>query len=460
MLYDTIAAISTSLSPAGIGIIRVSGEDAIEIVDQIFSSKSGKKLKCYKTHTIQYGFIIDSQSEVILDEVLISIMKGPNSFTKENVVEINGHGGVHVLRKILELVLRQGARLAQPGEFTKRAFLNGRIDLSQAEAIMDVINSKTDLVLQNSVSQLRGQLANVLEDIKKSLIELIAHIEASIDYPEYDIDELTHENVIQILNLNKEKILKMVKSFDSGKLYKEGIKTAIIGKPNVGKSSLLNALLREQRAIVTDIPGTTRDTLEEQMSIGGIPLNLVDTAGIRETDDFVEKIGIERSIQAINEADLVILMMDASVKLSEEDIHLLKLVEFKKNIILLNKSDLDKITTKEEIGKLIEHPHIIEVSVKEEIGMDILEDLIKELFFNGEIDLNDTVVLTNVRHKNALQTAVDCINQVIESIMNGMPEDCWAIDLKNVYEAIGEVTGDSVKEDLMEQIFSQFCLGK
>lgn len=460
MLYDTIAAISTSLSPAGIGIIRVSGEDAIKIVDQIFSAKSGKKLTLAKSHTIQYGLIIDPLSKTVVDEVLVSIMKGPNSFTKEDVIEINGHGGVLVLRKILELVLRQGVRLALPGEFTKRAFLNGRIDLSQAEAIMDVINSKTDLVLQNSVGQLRGQLSYVLDEIKQSLLEVIAHIEASIDYPEYDIDELTHENVIQILNINKDKILKLVKSFDSGKLYKEGIKTAIIGKPNVGKSSLLNALLREQRAIVTDIPGTTRDTLEEQMSIGGIPLNLVDTAGIRETEDYVEKIGIERSIKAIEEADLVILMLDASVKLTDEDIRLLRLVELKKNIILLNKTDLVKMTTKEEISKLITHPHLIEISVKEEVGMEILEDLIKELFFNGEIDLNDMVVLTNLRHKNALQSAIECINQVIESIMNGMPEDCWAIDLKNVYEAIGEVTGDSVKEDLMEQIFSQFCLGK
>ncbi|PKM93809.1 MAG: tRNA uridine-5-carboxymethylaminomethyl(34) synthesis GTPase MnmE [Firmicutes bacterium HGW-Firmicutes-1] len=461
MIYDTIAAVATPISSAGIGIIRISGEEAINIVDNIFlSKKKGKCLKHALSHTLNYGYIIDKKNNQVVDEVLVSVMKAPNSFTKENVVEINAHGGIVVVQKILRMVLNEGTRLAEPGEFTKRAFLNGRIDLSQAEAVIDIINAKTEMSLDASVNQLKGSVSAKLEVIKKLVLELVAHIEASIDYPEYDLEELNFDNIqVQIQNI-KSLIEELLITYDDGKLIKEGIKTVIIGKPNVGKSSLLNTLLKEQRAIVTDVPGTTRDVLEEYMQIHGIPLRLIDTAGIRETKDIVEKLGVEKSLEKIDEADLILLMLDASEKLDEEDFNILELVKKKKTIVILNKSDLDQKLDIKEIEAFVGGKEIIYMSVKTLDGMNQLEDHIKELFMVGNINMNENVYITSVRHKNALEKAIHSIEQVMNALESKMPVDLLAIDITNIYESIGEITGDSVKEDLIHQIFSQFCIGK
>lgn len=461
MINDTIAAVATPISPAGIGIIRISGEEAIHIVDNIFISKNkGKKLINVLSHTLNYGYIVDNKSKQTVDEVLVSVMKAPNSFTKENVVEINAHGGIVVVQKILRMVLSQGVRLAEPGEFTKRAFLNGRIDLSQAEAVIDLINSKTEMALDASVNQLKGAVSEKLDVIKKLVIQLIAHIEASIDYPEYDLEELNDDNIIKQIETIKGLIEALLVTYDDGKLIKDGIKTVIIGKPNVGKSSLLNTLLKEQRAIVTDIPGTTRDVLEEYMQIHGIPLRLIDTAGIRETDDIVEKIGVEKSIEKIDEADLVLLMLDASELLSEEDYNILKMVKKKKTIVILNKSDLKQKIEIDQLEEYINDKEIIYMSIKTLDGMKQLEDHIKEMFMVGNININENVYITSVRHKNALEKAINSTQQVMNALHLNMPVDLLAIDIANIYEAIGEITGDSVKEDLIHEIFSQFCLGK
>lgn len=461
MYNDTIASIATAIAPSGIGIIRVSGDKSIEIVDQIFRSATpGKNLQNVLSHTINYGHIVMPQTEDVVDEVLISVMKGPKSFTKEDVIEINCHGGVIVLENVLKLVLSHGARLAEPGEFTKRAFLNGRIDLSQAEAVVDIINSKTQLSLKSSVHQLGGQLTRKLDAIKDSLIGIIAHIEALIDYPEYDIDELSHDKVYtQVEKIIKE-IYDLMRTYESGKLIREGIQTAIIGKPNVGKSSLLNALLKEDRAIVTDIPGTTRDVLEEYMNIHGIPLKLVDTAGIRSTEDRVEKIGVERSVVQLKDADLIIFVLDASRAVDEEDLHIMSLIKDREVIVLFNKIDLDEQIDRKQIIDILHDCHMIDISAKNYDGIDDLEHAIKDMFYLGDIDINNEVYITNVRHKNALEDALKSLNEVRTSIQNQMPEDCWSIDLKTAYEKVGVVTGDSVNEDMITEIFSRFCLGK
>ncbi|VDN47759.1 tRNA modification GTPase and tRNA-U34 5-formylation enzyme [Petrocella atlantisensis] len=461
MLTDTICSIATALSPSGIGIIRVSGDNSISIVNKIFKSvHKGLKLNQVKTHTIHYGHIIMPNTEEIIDEVMVSVMKGPHSFTREDVVEINCHGGIMVLENVLKLVLTMGARLSEPGEFTKRAFMNGRIDLSQAEAVIDIINSKTQLSLKSSVNQLNGQLSNKMDMIKNQLIHLIAHIEASIDYPEYDIEALNQDKV----KLDIEKIIKdiyeLMRTYDSGKLIREGISTAIIGKPNVGKSSLLNAMLKEERAIVTDIPGTTRDVLEEYMNIHGIPLKLVDTAGIRVTDDQIEKIGVQRSKSKLEEADLIIFVLDASRALDEEDLHIIELIKDREVICLFNKMDLDEKIDRKSIEGVLDHGYMIDISAKNVEGIDALEHAIKDMFYLGEIDVNNDLYITNVRHKNALEKALISLNEVLESINNKMPEDCWSIDLKNAYENIGIITGDTVNEDMIKEIFSRFCLGK
>lgn len=458
MNQDTIAAISTSLSPAGIGIIRVSGQSSIQIVDACFKAKSNKSLELVDSHTIHYGFIMDG--EHILDEVLVSLMKGPNSFTREDIVEVNCHGGIIVLEKVLDLLIRSGARLAEPGEFTKRAFLNGRIDLSQAEAIMDIINAKSDLSLEASMSHLKGRLKLSVESIKEKVIKIIAHVEASIDYPEYDIEELSDDMLLDQLDTISKDLQALRNSYDQGKIVREGIKTAIVGKPNVGKSSLLNALLNEQKAIVTDVPGTTRDVIEAYMSIHGVPLNIIDTAGIRDTDDYVESIGVNKSKNLINEAELIIFMADASSHLTEEDYQIMELVKDKKVIVLLNKIDVDKKITLEHIVNIIPKASIIETSVKMYQGIKSLEDKIKDLFSLGRIDFNDQVYVTNIRHKKALEDALDATDKVIEAVNTGIPSDFYAIDLKNIYESIGELTGDTVSEDLLKTLFSEFCLGK
>ncbi len=460
-MFDTIASISTALTPSGIGIVRMSGDESIAIANDLFvSTHQNKKLIHVNSHTINYGHIIDPISGQIMDEVMVSVMKGPNSYTKEDVVEINCHGGVMILQNILKLLLRSGARLAEPGEFTKRAFLNGRLDLSQAEAVMDLIHAKTELSLKSSVGQLKGKLSASLDIIKEELIALIAHIEASIDYPEYDIEELSFDQMSESVRGTMKKIQDLSDSFENGRLIREGIKTAIIGKPNVGKSSLLNALLRDNRAIVTDIPGTTRDVLEEYMNIHGIPIKLIDTAGIRQTEDVVEKIGVERSKNQLEEADLIIFMLDVSRPLDEEDRHIMSLLGDREIVCLMNKIDLDETIDRKEIVEILGEGHMIDVSAKNLSGIDHLESYIKDKFFSGDIDVNNEVYITNVRHKHAIDSAISSLQNVLDSIEMAMPEDCWSIDLKGAYEHVGVVTGDSVSEDMMSEIFSRFCLGK
>lgn len=460
MLNDTIVAISTPLASAGIGIIRISGDDALAITKKIFIPKKDINYMELKSHTLHYGHIIDSQFDRTLDEVLVSFMLAPNTYTREDVIEINAHGGLIVMQSILSLVLRQGARIAEPGEFTKRAFLNGRIDLSQAEAVMDIIHAKTELALNASVKQLSGNIKVEIESIKQIIIGLIAHIEASIDYPEYDIEELEFDKVKNNCNELSLRILKLIKSYDHGKIIREGIKTAIVGRPNVGKSSLLNALLKEQRAIVTEVPGTTRDTLEEYMNVHGIPLKLIDTAGIRITEDTVEKIGVSRSKALIQDADLILFVINSSEPLTEEDDVIMDLITDQKVIILMNKSDLDNQVKKEHLKEHLRNCTIIETSATRFQGLDILEDEIKQQFMTGNIDMDNEVVVHNARHKQSLEKSYQALLQVIESIDNGMPEDCWAIDMHNSYEHLSEVTGDHVTDDVISQIFSQFCLGK
>lgn len=461
MIYDTIAAVATPMSPSGIGIIRISGEKAIQVVDKLFiSKKKDKKLINVKTHTLHYGYITDPKTLQRVDEVLVSIMRGPNSFTKEDVVEINMHGGIVVIQKILRLILSEEVRLAEPGEFTKRAFLNGRIDLSQAEAVIDIINASTEMALDASINQLSGSVSDKISEIKALIIQIIAHIEASIDYPEYDIEALSNDNMIEQMETIKQRVTSLISSYDEGRRIKEGIKTVIVGKPNVGKSSLLNALLKEQRAIVTDIPGTTRDVLEEYMNIHGVPLRLIDTAGIRKTEDIIEKMGVEKSKEKLADADLILLMVDASTQLTQEDFEIIEMVKNKKVIVLLNKIDLEVQVVIEDLKKLLGEHVIIPISVKTQNGLHLLENEIKDLFLLGNIDFNDYVYITNVRHKNALEKALISIEEVMTSLHLEMAVDFLSIDLKNVYEDICEITGDSVKEDLINQIFSQFCLGK
>ncbi|NMA82647.1 MAG: tRNA uridine-5-carboxymethylaminomethyl(34) synthesis GTPase MnmE [Epulopiscium sp.] len=456
----TIAAISTPLGAGGIGIVRMSGEDSFTIANKIFEGKNKKDVKDYKSHTIHYGRIVDPKTQEVIDEVLLSILKGPHTYTKENMIEINCHGGLIVVQKILQLVLREGAQLAEPGEFTKRAFLNGRIDLSQAEAVIDVINAQTELALQSSVSQLGGGLSEKVKVFRQELLEMIAHIEASIDYPEHDMEELTYE----MIQTNTEQLLEKVNDFiqtaDTGRMIKEGIQTVIIGKPNVGKSSLLNALLREQRAIVTNIPGTTRDILEEYVNIQGVPLKIVDTAGIRQTEDVVEQIGVEKSKSSIPQADLILVMMDASTPWAEEDHDIFELIQGKQVLVLINKTDLPRQLDIDLVTEYVPLDSILEISIKEKIGLDLLEKTLKEMFFKGEIKMNETIFITNVRHKDALVKSKESLETVLETIELGLPEDCLSIDLQSAYEYLGEITGETVGESLIDQIFSQFCLGK
>lgn len=455
---ETIAAISTAMSNSGIGIVRVSGEDAINIVKKIFVPyRADKDIEKVSSHTVHYGNIVENGR--IIDEVLVIIMKAPNTYTRENVVEIDCHGGVLITKKIFELLLRNGARCSEPGEFTKRAFLNGRIDLSQAEAVMDVINAKNNMALDASISQLKGNISNVIKDIRSKIIYHIAFIEAALDDPEHiSIDDYGEE-----LKIDVEKIIstldKLLSTSDNGKIISEGIKTVILGKPNAGKSSLMNTLLGEDRAIVTEIAGTTRDTLEETMSLSELHLNIIDTAGIRETEDVVEKIGVERSKKIAADADLIIYVVDASVPMDVNDKEIIRLISDKKSIVLLNKTDLECIVTSEDIKKIID-TEPIEISAKDNIGIDKLENRIKEMFYDGMISFNDEIYITNLRHKEALTEAVESLKMVNESIDNGMPEDFYSIDLMNSYEVLGNIIGESVSDDLVNEIFSKFCMGK
>lgn len=455
---DTIAAISTPQGTGGIGIIRISGSRAFEIAGRIFSGK--KAFDELKSHTISYGKIIDPSSSETIDEVLVSKMNKPNTFTREDVVEINCHGGLVVLKRVLELVIREGARLAEPGEFTKRAFLNGRIDLSQAEAVIDIINSKTLQSSRAAMDQLEGKLSRQLKKVRDHLIELLAHMEVNFDYPEYDVEEITGHKVYDEAGQIRDLLEGIMNSFEKGRILREGISVVIVGRPNVGKSSLLNELSGKSRAIVTDIPGTTRDIIEEYVNINGIPVKMIDTAGIRETDDVVEKIGVERAQNAIENSDLVIVMIDAGVGISEEDMEILEKVKGKKTIVLINKVDLAGKQEVDAIADKLAGFRVIRTSVKNEKGIDDLEKEITDLFMKGGISLNSEVIITNIRHKDLIAKAIQSIDEARGSYENGMPLDLIAIDIKNAAEFIGQITGESVSDDVIHEIFKNFCLGK
>lgn len=458
MKSDTIAAIATAMTPSGIGIIRISGDDSIELIDKIYKSKSGKKLlsQC-DSHTVHYGFIYDGDEKI--DEVMVLIMRAPNTYTREDTIEIDCHGGVFVMKRILETVVKYGARPAEPGEFTKRAFLNGRIDLSQAESVIDVINSKNEFALKNSLSQLNGAVLDSIKQIREVLLHEIAFIESSLDDPEHISLESYPQKLLLIVDNQIKSIDKLLKSSDNGRILKEGINTVIVGKPNAGKSSLLNILVGADRAIVTDIAGTTRDVLEEQINLDGITLNLVDTAGIRDTDDIVEKIGVDRAKQYADSADLIIYVIDSSTELDDNDFSIIDILKDKNAIVLLNKSDLSTITTEDIVKKYLDKP-VIYISAKDRTGIDELESKISEMFLHGQVSFNDEVYITNIRHKNSLTEALNSLKLVVESINNDMPEDFYSIDLMNAYEELGLIIGEAVEDDLMQEIFSKFCMGK
>ncbi|MEG1257092.1 tRNA uridine-5-carboxymethylaminomethyl(34) synthesis GTPase MnmE [Clostridium sp.] len=455
--FDTIGAISTSIGEGGIAIIRVSGDKSKELVDKIFQAKNGKSLKDMKTYTMRYGYIIDENSNHI-DEVIVSFMKGPRSFTAEDTLEINCHGGVVATNKVLEAVIKQGVRLAEPGEFTKRAFLNGRIDLSQAEAVIDIINAKTELSMKSALMQSEGLISKEIRDLRGSLISTIAHIEATVDYPEDDLEEVTADMAIKDLEVVRIEIKRLMDTAEEGKILREGLSTVIVGKPNVGKSSLLNALTKENRAIVTDIPGTTRDVIEEYINIAGLPIKIIDTAGIRETEDIVEKIGVERSKEKIESADLVILILDSSNGLTEEDKDIIHHISDKKYMILLNKSDLNSEITRENLEHL-NCKNIFNISAKTGEGIEDVRTSIKELFFKGEISTNN-VIITNTRHKEALFRSYECIESAIDILKNTFAIDLASIDVRNAWTLLGEITGDSLEENIIDKIFKDFCLGK
>lgn len=457
---DTIAAIATAPGEAGIGIVRISGDNSLDIIDQIFRSKEKKKLSQYKSRRITYGYIVDPKTEEKIDEVLVSYMKAPNTYTREDVVEINCHGGMISVKKILELVLRLGARAANPGEFTKRAFLNGRIDLAQAEAIMDLISAKTEKGFDVALNQLEGFLSKKVLKIRERLLEMMAHIEVSIDFAEEDIDEVTLHFLLKNSKKIEKDIQKLLDTAHTGKIIREGLSTVIVGKPNVGKSSLLNALIRESRAIVTDVPGTTRDIIEEHFSVKGIPLRLMDTAGIRETEDVVEKIGVERSKELFNLADLIIVMLDASGDLTKEDREIIELISSKKALIIINKTDLPQKLNFSQVKDIIGNKKIIEISIIEERGIEEIEDALVNMVYQGEVRAKDNLLITNIRHKNALERALESIREGINAIKEQLPLDFIEVDIKDTWEALGEITGDTVGEDILDHIFENFCIGK
>ncbi len=458
MIKETIVAIATGMSNSGIGIIRMSGPEAISIADGIFvSARKNFKLTEAATHTVHYGNIVYEDN--IIDEVLIIIMKAPNSYTREDVVEIDCHGGVYVMKKILDILIKSGARTAEPGEFTKRAFLNGRIDLTQAEAVIDIINSKNKYALSNSVKLLNGKLSEQITEIRKDLINNIAYIEAALDDPEHiSLDNYGDKLLITVDNYI-DKVDNLIKTVDNGKIFTQGVKTVIIGKPNAGKSSILNILAGYDRAIVTDIAGTTRDTIEEQINLAGITLNLVDTAGIRNTKDIVEEIGVNKAKELVEEADLILYVVDSSTELDENDYNILNIIKNRKTVILLNKSDLDTVTDADSISKITDSK-VISVSAKDNTGLDELSETIVKLFASGEIDYNDEVYVSGERNKEALEETLESLKLVKKSINEGLPEDFYTIDLMNAYEQLGKITGESVEDDLVNEIFSKFCMGK
>ena len=448
----TIAAISTAMSASGIGIVRISGENAMDVIAKIYRSKNGKKdIRTVVSHTIHYGFIYDG--EEVVDEVLVMIMRGPHTYTGEDTVEIDCHGGVYAMKRVLETVLKNGAVIAEPGEFTKRAFLNGRLDLSQAEAVMDVIQAKNSMALKSSVEQLKGSVQRAVKEIRARLLHQIAYIETALDDPEhFDLTDYPQE-LQKIVEKESENISELLKTAD------DGIQTVILGKPNAGKSSLLNFLVGEDRAIVTEIAGTTRDILEEYISLNGITLRVIDTAGIRETEDVVEKIGVGKAKQMAENADLILYVVDSSLPLDDNDREIMELLSGRKSIVIYNKTDLEAAVDIEELKEKTGSP-VIPVSVVEETGISQLEDEIKRMFFHGELSFNDEVYITNARHKAALEESKESLKLVMDSIAMGMSEDFFSIDLMNAYESLGRIVGESVGEDLVNEIFSKFCVGK
>lgn len=459
IMGDTIAAIATAVSEAGISIVRISGKQAIETAARIF--RSGKKdfvLEEQPSHTIHYGFIYDGEERV--DEVLLLLMKGPHSYTGEDTVEIDCHGGVYVTRQILETVIRHGARLAEPGEFTKRAFLNGKMDLTQAEAVGEIISSRNAYALHTSVEQLKGSVKEAIGNFRKEILYHLAFIESALDDPEHISLDVYAETLGGVVNKLRGQMQRLIATFDNGRMCREGIRTVIIGKPNAGKSSLMNVLVGEERAIVTDVAGTTRDTLEEQIQINGISLNIIDTAGIRKTEDTVEKIGIQRAVASMEKADLILYVADGSVPLNESDEEIIDLIRDRKAIVLLNKTDLETVVTEEDLRARVGAHPVLSISAREEKGIDQLEEVLKDLFFQGEISFNDQVCITNLRQKQLLEESLAALDRVEESLQMGMPEDFYSIDLMDAYEKLGRITGEAVDDDLADEIFAKFCMGK
>ncbi|MFO1442289.1 tRNA uridine-5-carboxymethylaminomethyl(34) synthesis GTPase MnmE [Bacillus sp. Bva_UNVM-123] len=461
MELDTIAAISTPMGEGAIAIVRLSGEEAFEIADKLFKGIGGKRLQDVASHTIHYGHMIDPKTLEIAEEVMVSVMKGPKTFTKEDVVEINCHGGLISVNRVLQLVLNYGARLAEPGEFTKRAFLNGRIDLSQAEAVMDLIRAKTDRAMNMALGQMEGRLSKLIGNLRQEILETLAHVEVNIDYPEYDdVEEMTHSLLIEKSTFVKKEIEKLLRTAQQGKILREGLSTVIVGRPNVGKSSLLNSLVQENKAIVTDIPGTTRDVIEEYVNVRGVPLRLLDTAGIRETEDIVERIGVERSRQVLKEADLILLVLNYADELTEEDENLFKAVEGMDVIVIVNKTDLPQKIKMDQVQQFSEKHKLVTTSLLEDKGVDDLEEAIAALFFEGSIEAGDMTYVSNTRHIALLNQALHSIEEALQEVEMGTPIDIIQIDLTRTWELLGEITGDSVHESLIDQLFSQFCLGK
>ncbi|MGM7557572.1 tRNA uridine-5-carboxymethylaminomethyl(34) synthesis GTPase MnmE [Aerococcus christensenii] len=456
---ETIAAISTALGEGAIGIVRLSGEEALDIADKIYQSGSKDLHQC-ASHTIHYGHIVDPKTEEIVDEVMVTVFRAPKTYTKENIVEINCHGGIVATQRILQLVLRQGARLAEPGEFTKRAFLNGRIDLAQAEAVQDMIASKTERAMNQAMKQLEGRLSHKIKNLRDKISDVLVQVEVNIDYPEYNEEEMTLKKLDQAADEIREEIEAILSTSKQGKILREGIQTAIVGRPNVGKSSLLNHLLNEEKAIVTDIEGTTRDTIEEYVNVKGIPLKLIDTAGIRKTDDLVEKIGVERSRKAMQEADLILLLINQSEPLQAMDKKLLEMTDSSTRLILLNKTDLPAQINQEELVSYIKGDRVIQTSITQDKGMDELAQSISELFLNGAIESNEATYVTNVRHIDLLEKACQALDEVKAGIRAGMPVDLVQIDFTRTFDYLGEITGESAPDELITKLFSRFCLGK